>query len=254
MDRPKQFSKWKNQKLGSEDLSRKGSVDKPVVKLVEFINSLDQYFTTSSCSGRIVLFAEKNDCDIGPQKKGCEWLLVSHDPVQLSQLVNSIKETKKTVVMKFEAFVLHVQCRSLKDAQLVHEAAVASGHRNSGITVGNSGKIISAVRSTHGLEVPLTEKGTNFASPEYLEFLAKTANAKLVENLHRIERFESCLKELISSKKSQNGSDSCHKSMKSVKVNSKATQTGSDEANLSKIHHDFTEPEVGGFDWLEEVT
>lgn len=46
-----------------------------------------------------------------------------------------------------------------------------------------------AVRSTHGLEVPLTEKGTNFASPEYLEFLAKTANAKLVENLHRIERY-----------------------------------------------------------------
>ena len=38
--------------------------------------------------------------------------------------------------------------------QLVHLTAVESGFRNSGITVGRAGKFVSAVRSTHGLEVP----------------------------------------------------------------------------------------------------
>lgn len=41
-----------------EDLSRKGSVDQPIVELVDYINSLDNYYTTSSCSGRILLFSE----------------------------------------------------------------------------------------------------------------------------------------------------------------------------------------------------
>ena len=50
-----------NQKLAafsSKDLSRKGSVDEPIRELVDFINSSDSYFTTSSCSGRIVVLAD----------------------------------------------------------------------------------------------------------------------------------------------------------------------------------------------------
>ena len=43
---------------GKDDLSRKGSVDQPIIGLVDHINSLDQYYTTSSCSGRIIVFSE----------------------------------------------------------------------------------------------------------------------------------------------------------------------------------------------------
>ena len=41
--------------------------------------------------------------------------------------------------------------------QLVHTAAVESGFRNSGLTLGRAGKFVAAVRSTHGLEVQWTE-------------------------------------------------------------------------------------------------
>ena len=39
------------------DKSPKGFLDEPIADLVDFINGHPEYVTTSSCSGRIVLFA-----------------------------------------------------------------------------------------------------------------------------------------------------------------------------------------------------
>lgn len=91
--------------------------------------------------------------------------------------------------MKFEPFVLHVQCRRLEDAQLMHSVAIDSGFRNSGLTVGKTGKIITAVRSTHGLEVPLSHDGTLLLPQEYITYLTQVANQKMEENHRRISRF-----------------------------------------------------------------
>lgn len=52
------FEKQKQQSLGGVDLSRKGSIDEAIVELVNFINQQNDYFTTSSCSGRLILFEE----------------------------------------------------------------------------------------------------------------------------------------------------------------------------------------------------
>ena len=52
------FSKIKEQSLTKSDLSRKGSVDKDAADVVNYINGLDNYFTTSSCSGRVCVFEE----------------------------------------------------------------------------------------------------------------------------------------------------------------------------------------------------
>lgn len=54
----KLFSAQKQAAFAGQDLSRKGSVDEAIKELVEFINSLDQYFTTSSCSGRVLVIAD----------------------------------------------------------------------------------------------------------------------------------------------------------------------------------------------------
>lgn len=50
----------------------------------------------------------------------------------------------------------------------MHLTAVESGFRNSGITVGRAGKFVSAVRSTHGLEVLFfTKKGKLIKFPGF---------------------------------------------------------------------------------------
>lgn len=51
----KQFMQQKEQCLSGVDLSRKGSVDAPILDLVNFINAQPDFFTTSSCSGRIIV-------------------------------------------------------------------------------------------------------------------------------------------------------------------------------------------------------
>lgn len=50
------FKNAKKQILQANDLSKKGSIDEGVRELVNFINEQDDYVTTSSCSGRAILF------------------------------------------------------------------------------------------------------------------------------------------------------------------------------------------------------
>lgn len=43
-----------------EDSSKKGNIDVAITDLIECINSHLHYYTTSSCSGRIIIFAQVN--------------------------------------------------------------------------------------------------------------------------------------------------------------------------------------------------
>ncbi|XP_064784116.1 tRNA wybutosine-synthesizing protein 3 homolog [Oncorhynchus masou masou] len=70
-----------------------------------------------------------------------------------------------------------------------HSLAINSGFRNSGLTVDKKGKIITAVRSTHGLVVPLSHKGQVLVKEDYIYFLVEVANQKMEENVKQIERF-----------------------------------------------------------------
>lgn len=51
----KMFSQWKKQCLKKLDQSKKGSVDQDIEHIVSLINSRAEFFTTSSCSGRVIL-------------------------------------------------------------------------------------------------------------------------------------------------------------------------------------------------------
>lgn len=186
------FLHWKRQSSRKTDLSKKGSVDRDIEEIVRDINLQDYYFTTSSCSGRIVLIDENPDVS-SVQKQNCSWLMVTHDLCTREALLSGLQEASGDAVLKFEPFVLHVQCRTLEDAQLLHGVAIDSGFRNSGITVGKKGKIIMGVRSTHCLEVPLSHRGKCLVSEDYIEYLVQTANQKMEENKKRIERFSRCL-------------------------------------------------------------
>ncbi|XP_052034826.1 tRNA wybutosine-synthesizing protein 3 homolog [Apodemus sylvaticus] len=196
MDRSAEFGRWKAQSLSKADLSRKGSVDEDAAEVVELLNSREEFFTTSSCAGRILLLDGSTN-GLTVQKQHCCWLLVTHKPCAKHDMMAALKGATSEAVLKFEPFILHVQCRTLQDAQALHSVAVDSGFRNSGITVGKRGKIMLAVRSTHGLEVPLTHKGKPMVTGEYIEFLVTIANQKMEENKRRIGRFYTSLQHAV---------------------------------------------------------
>ncbi|XP_069029377.1 tRNA wybutosine-synthesizing protein 3 homolog isoform X1 [Embiotoca jacksoni] len=189
----KRFSQRKQQCLNKLDVSKKGSVDEGIQHVVCLLNRREEYFTTSSCSGRVILIDGSPERS-HVQKKNCVWLFVTHHKCTSDDLICGVARSTGNSVLKFEPFVLHVQCRNLENAQLMHSVAVDSGFRNSGLTVGKTGKIITvrfetAVRSTHGLEVPLTHEGKLLVEHEYIHFLTQTANQMMEENIRRIHRF-----------------------------------------------------------------
>ncbi|XP_052586007.1 tRNA wybutosine-synthesizing protein 3 homolog isoform X2 [Peromyscus californicus insignis] len=175
MDRSAEFRRWKAQSLSKADLSRKGSVDEDAAEVVELLNAREEFFTTSSCAGRILLLDGSTDGS-GVQKQHCCWMLVTHKPCGKDDVMAALKGATSNAVLKFEPFILHVQCRTLQDAQTL------------------------AVRSTHGLEVPLSRQGKLMVTEEYIEFLVTIANQKMEENKKRIGRFYNCLQHAMERK------------------------------------------------------
>lgn len=79
------------------DKSPKGFIDAPILDLMHVINSHPDYYTTSSCSGRVALYCEGVEKDvelvgdpnaIEKTTKGGQWLYVSHDPIPIPDLTN----------------------------------------------------------------------------------------------------------------------------------------------------------------------
>uniref|UniRef100_A0A8D2MY58 tRNA wybutosine-synthesizing protein 3 homolog n=1 Tax=Zonotrichia albicollis TaxID=44394 RepID=A0A8D2MY58_ZONAL len=132
------FARHKALRLARPDPSRKRALDARAAELARLLNARESFCTTSSCDGRVIV----TDTDgMGIQKKNCTWLLVTHDPCVKGDVMTALKKATGDAVFKFEPFVLHVLCRELQDAQLLHSVAIDSGFRNSGITVGRGGKI-----------------------------------------------------------------------------------------------------------------
>ncbi|KAB0389344.1 hypothetical protein E2I00_000400, partial [Balaenoptera physalus] len=165
--------------LSKVGLSWKGSVDEDVVELVQPLTGREQFFTTSSCAGCILLLdGGINGFEV--QKQNRCWLLVTHKLCVKDDVIVALKEANGGAILKFEPLVLHVQCQQLQDAQILHSVAIDSAFRNSGIIVGKRGKTMLAVRSTHGLEVPLSHKGKLMVTGEYIDFLLKISKSKNV--------------------------------------------------------------------------
>lgn len=96
------FDRQKAEKLKKVDLSRKGSVDEPIVDFLQKLNQHQDFVSLSSCSGRIIIFVGSDNV-----KKGCQWILVEHEEVKNKDEVwqKVVEASGKTGVMKlkFEA-------------------------------------------------------------------------------------------------------------------------------------------------------
>uniref|UniRef100_A0A1B6DQL1 tRNA wybutosine-synthesizing protein 3 homolog n=2 Tax=Clastoptera arizonana TaxID=38151 RepID=A0A1B6DQL1_9HEMI len=183
----KSFINSKKQILEKADLSRKGSIDEPIKSLVSYINSLDDFVTTSSCSGRLVIInSEKGDASI---KNGCNWQFISHEKVTQSDILPVIMNQKLNLVFVFEPFILHIQCNGEYAAKKMQDCAFAAGFRNSGVMLGAHEKFTVAVRGNQRMEVPLSDDSNLYISEEYLRFLVLQCNEKFQLNEKRTQQF-----------------------------------------------------------------
>ena len=69
------FPNEKKLYLQKQDQSKKGEIDQQVLPLLKLINAHDDYYTTSSCAGRVYLWRGAG------KKNEVEWIKVSHELV-----------------------------------------------------------------------------------------------------------------------------------------------------------------------------
>ena len=199
----KHFDQWKHDALAEdkEDLSRKHSIDDYIVDLINQINNHPDYYTSSSCSGRTIVFTS-TPVVTSSSKSDCQWLYVTHEQADLKTVLECLEQRSKDIEMisiKFEAFILHVICRTLECAKVLLNIALECGYRNSGLVMSNQGKITLAVRSTHALEVPIVIGGRLCVDENYITQIVSIANEKMTANLAKIDKFRSCVNSKLGS-------------------------------------------------------
>ncbi|CAG81340.1 tRNA wybutosine-synthesizing protein [Yarrowia lipolytica] len=195
--------------LNSEDNpddSPKGTIDEFLKPLIATINGLDDFVTTSSCSGRVSVFLEgEKGVEEGGKvtgKGGGKWLFVSHDPKEIEgwekkvfgqddkmaeEWLGHVAPQTSLILFKYEAMILHVQCRSLLAAQALYSTAMGCGFRESGIGSNNN----VAIRISLNIGCPIGYgEGDNLhllVPTSYLQLLTQQSRTLFTENFRRMD-------------------------------------------------------------------
>ncbi|MEA2037905.1 MAG: hypothetical protein U9O94_10445 [Nanoarchaeota archaeon] len=179
------FDKQKKDCLGKVDKSIKQSIDKDIRPLVDLINSTPDYYTTSSCSGRVLLVEKNSDC-----KKDCRFVVAEHKKAKFRAIKKSLSKLPKgDVGFKQESVIIHVCCRDLEKAKTLLKIVRDLGIKRAGII--NIGKrIIIEIIGTEAMETIIARDGKILVEDSYLRVLIKDANKRLERNKKKIKELQ----------------------------------------------------------------
>jgi len=177
------FNQRKKDILEKSDKSSIGSWDEKIISLCEKINESENYYTTSSCSGRVVLMKDE-------EKKGEGlFLKVWHDKVNLEEMKDKLDKLKEDFSVKFklEPPIIHIACRDLESASKLLEEAKHIGFKRSGINT-ISKNIVLELCSTEKLEFPIFQNSKILVDNGFLEIVIDKSNFLLEKGWEKIDK------------------------------------------------------------------
>lgn len=183
-------------KRALEHLEQRGA-DAEVEELLQRLNALDNFFTTSSCSGRIVVIRIP---EIGAKREAV-FLGKWHRPVRKEEVVEAVSAASaQTGEVWFitQSPIVHVACRRLGDARALLRLAIESGFKYSGIKAfdEHEERVILELLSTERMDVPLATDGRMLCSDAHLEFILRKSNSMLTRGKEKVKRLCARLQEL----------------------------------------------------------
>ncbi|CAI0468320.1 unnamed protein product [Linum tenue] len=189
------------------DKSPKGSIDAPIIPLLDAINAHPSYYTTSSCSGRISILSQPKPSAATTAKKkagGGSWLFITHESADQATVISLLfppepmpnpPPSPYELVLRFEPLIIAVECKDVDSAQFLVSLAISCGFRESGITSASKKRVIVGIRCSIRMEVPLGDSDNVLVSRNYVKFLIGVANQKMEANWKRTQGFLAALKE-----------------------------------------------------------
>ena len=179
------FAQRKDDVLNKLDKSYAQKWDKRIKMLCDKINKNPNYFTTSSCSGRVLLMIDKE------RKSPGLFLWISHDRIRSDDLRRALSsfERKNLVKFKCEPPIIHIVCKNLPFAQNLLEKGQKAGWKNSGI-INLRRNFVVELHGTEKLELPMFQDRKFLVNGEFLELITKKSNEKLEKGWKLIKSLE----------------------------------------------------------------
>jgi len=178
------FQESKKLQLNKKDKSSIGGWDKKIVGLCNKINLKKDFYTTSSCGGRVVLL-KASDVKIRDA-----FLFRSHDKIKFNELKNALFEVgqkyKGLVEFQQTSGILHVACRKLDCAFDLIRKAREAGWKRSGVMGGRRNMV--EINSTESMSFPIMSGGIILVDDDFLKLVVKIANEKLDRGWVKIGR------------------------------------------------------------------
>ena len=177
----------------------RGEVDEDIIDLLDMINSIPFIYTTSSCSGRIMLI----DVPFNQKKDASNRIAKWHRPVDFDSVwrIISSYDPMGTLWFKQESFIVALAVPSIEWASYLIRLARLFGFKESGIRSINlnAKHVFLDISGTEKLHVPisLSTKGL-IITREYGEFLVEIANKLLLRTKNKLDLLRSVIMRLIS--------------------------------------------------------
>lgn len=156
-------------------------VDEPIIELLRDINKIDKAFTTSSCSGRVLVLIDRG------KKITSEKYLTFHRYIELKDLENIPKANN--VWLRVEPFILHIISEDAETAQEIIQIARKVGIKRGGWSKVKVGYFIELMGNVR------------FGAPTSKliidEELVGIINYLMRRNFNMLDKFHLSIKELI---------------------------------------------------------
>ncbi len=180
------FIQRKQDVLSKEDKSSIGEWDKKIKEFCDKINSIEHYYTTSSCSGRILIIKDEDKKITGLFE------FVSHDFILFTNFLEKVKKIRGNCKFKQEPPLIHIVCDSLPSAEILLRKAQECGFKRSGI-ISLGRNIVLEILSTEKLEFPLMLNGRLIVDEDFLKIVLEKANDNLKKGFEKIEKLKDIL-------------------------------------------------------------
>jgi tRNA wybutosine-synthesizing protein 3 len=163
----------------------KGKVDEGALPILDLINKIEGFYTSSSCAGRIVLLEIPQIGD----KRGATFLGIWHRIIEPDELKTAAtKATTGFLWLLAQAPILHIGVETLQLADKMVKTAISCGFKNSAVkSIGK--KIIIEICSTERLDAPIGRDGCLFCNEKQLSLLVEISNEVIERSQGKMSRF-----------------------------------------------------------------
>lgn len=177
-------------KMKLQEAIEKKKIDPLMIELANSIAKTKNYFSTSSCSGRIILLQLNDDED----KEPCAFFRKWHSPVKSEDIWEALHEkSEKNIWFKQEPFVLVVGTHSFEHAKVIIEICKDLGIKRCGISFFKDGKVLMEIFGSQGMSFMAKKKNELLVERKFIDEQVKIANSKWKKNDDQLKELQAKL-------------------------------------------------------------